>query len=354
MTLPNMSADRAVTAPPNGGRAAAEGTSATAVPAAGKTGKQSSGEREPRLKGQFKRTDWRYVIRRDWQLYSLLLLPLLYLLIFRYLPMAGNVIAFRKYQPGGNLFGEYWVGFTYFELFINDPTFWTVFQNTIVLGGLTLLFSFPMPIIFALLLNELRFKKFKKFAQSASYLPHFLSVVIIAGMVLQIVSLDGTVNQLISLFGGDPISFMQNSDWFRTIYVASDVWQTMGWGAILYLAALTTIDETLYEAARIDGANRWQQTWHVTLPGIAPMIVTLLILNIGTFMAVGFEKILLLYNPLIYDTADVISTYLYRIGLGSGNFSYATAIGMFESIIGLTLILSANFISRRLVGTSLW
>jgi len=311
-------------------------------------------EDPPRTPPRKRATGWRFMLRRDWQLYSLLVLPILFLLIFRYLPMIGNVIAFRKFQPGGNIFGEYWVGLDYFKLFINDPTFWSVFQNTITLGALTLLFSFPMPIIFALLLNELRFTKLKKFVQSASYLPHFLSVVIIAGMTLQLVSLNGTINQIITRIGGDPISFMQSAEWFRTIYVASDVWQTMGWGAILYLAALTTIDETLYEAARIDGANRWQQTLHVTLPGIAPMIVTLLILNIGTFMAVGFEKILLLYNPLIYTTADVISTYLYRIGLQSSNFSYATAIGIFESVIGLTLILSANFISRRIVGTSLW
>jgi putative aldouronate transport system permease protein len=171
---------------------------------------------------------------------------------------------------------------------------------------------------------------------------------------MQLLSVEGTVNQLVTALGGDPIPFLQRADWFRTIYVSSEVWQTVGWGTILYLAALTTVDQELYEAARIDGANRWRQTWHVTLPGIRPTMVTLLILNIGTFMAVGFEKVLLLYNPLTYPTADVISTYLFRIGLESNSFSYAAAIGLFEAIIGLTLILSANAISRRTVGASLW
>jgi putative aldouronate transport system permease protein len=300
------------------------------------------------------RTSWRRAFRRDWRLYTLVILPLLFFLVFRYLPMAGNVIAFRRFVPGGSIFGETWVGLRYVELFIADPTFWKVFGNTLILGALTLLFCFPLPIVLALLLNEIRSRYFKRFVQTVSYLPHFLSIVIIAGMILQLTSLDGTVNQIVRAVGGTAIPFMQEADWFRTVYVSSEVWQTVGWGTILYLAALTTIDEQLYEAARIDGANRWQQTWHVTLPSILPVTVTLLILNIGTFMAVGFEKILLLYNPLTYETADVISTYLYRVGLESNNFSYATAIGLFEAIIGLTLILSANAISRRAVGASLW
>ncbi|WP_024819948.1 ABC transporter permease [Arthrobacter sp. 31Y] len=297
---------------------------------------------------------WKLALKRDWRLYTLLALPLLYLLIFRYLPMAGNVIAFRQFQPGGSIFGEKWVGFKYITLFINDPSFWQAFQNTIVLGVLTLVFCFPMPIIFALMLNELRSQKFKKFVQTVAYLPHFMSVVIIAGMILQNFSMTGTVNQIAETLFGTTVNFTQDPGWFRPMYISSEVWQTMGWGAILYLAALTRVDESLYEAARIDGANRWQQTWHVTLPAIRPTIITLLILNIGTFMAVGFEKILLIYNPLNYATSDVISTYLYRVGLESSNFSYAAAIGMFESVIGLTLILSANAISKRVAGTSLW
>ncbi len=293
-------------------------------------------------------------IRKDWQLYSLLILPIIYLLVFKYGPMIGNVIAFRRFMPGGNIYGESWVGFHYFKMFINDPTFWNVFTNTLMLGALTLLFCFPMPIIFALLLNEVKSKRFKKFVQTASYLPHFLSIVIVAGMILQLTAVNGSINTVVEFFTGEKINFIQQADWFRTIYVTSEIWQGMGWGAILYLAALTTIDDSLYEAAKMDGANRWKQTLHITIPGILPTIVTLLILNIGSFMAVGFEKILLLYNPLTYETSDVISTYLYRVGLESSNFSYATAIGLFESLIGLVLVLTANGISRKITERSLW
>jgi len=297
---------------------------------------------------------WRKALRRDWQLYSLAVVPLAFFLIFRYLPMFGNVIAFRKYVPGGSIFGQSWSGLRYFKLFVSDPNFWQVFGNTLILGALTLVVCFPLPIVLALLLNELRTRWFKRFVQTVSYLPHFMSIVIVVGMVMQLTSVEGTVNQVVKAFGGSPVSFVQEPDWFRTLYVSSEVWQTVGWGTILYLAALTTIDQPLYEAARIDGAGRWRQTWHITLPGIRPTMVTLLILNIGTFMAVGFEKILLLYNPLTYPTADVIPTYLYRVGIVSNNFSYAAAIGLFESAIGLTLVLSANAISRRTVGASLW
>lgn len=297
---------------------------------------------------------WARALRRDWQLYTFLVLPVLFLLIFRYLPMLGNVIAFRRFRPGGNIFGDEWVGLYYFQMFIQNQQFWTVFANTVILGLLTLLICFPLPIVLALLLNELRSRRFKRIVQTLSYLPHFMSIVIVAGIVLQLTSITGTVNQVIDLFGGAPIALMQQPEWFRTIYVSSEVWQTVGWGTILYLAALTTVDDQLYEASRIDGANRWQQTWHIPLPGIRPTMMVLLILNIGSFMAVGFEKVLLLQNPLIYSTADVISTYLYRVGIQSAQFSYGTAIGLFEAVIGLALVLSANFASRRLVGASLW
>jgi putative aldouronate transport system permease protein len=300
------------------------------------------------------RVPWRRALRRDWQLYSLAVLPLLFFAVFRYLPMIGNVIAFRRFQPGGNLLGESWVGLRYFRRFLADETFWHVFGNTLVLGLLTLVVCFPLPVVLALLLNELTSRRLKRFVQSVSYLPHFMSVVIVAGMLNQLLSTNGVVNQALRGLGAEVIPFLQRPEWFRTVYVSSEAWQTVGWGTILYLAALTTIDSDLYEAARIDGANRWQQTWHVTLPGIRPTMMTLLILNIGTFLAVGFEKILLIYNPLTYSTADVVSTYLYRVGVVSNNFSYAAAIGLFESVIGLVLVLGANAVSRRTVGTSLW
>lgn len=310
--------------------------------------------RTRRAKPRPPRRSWRQTLRRDWQLYSLAVLPLVFFAVFRYLPMIGNVIAFRRFQPGGSMFGEEWAGMRYVRLFLNDPTFWHVFTNTLILGALALVVCFPLPIVLALLLNEVRTRALKRFVQSVSYLPHFLSTVIVAGVVVNFVAADGPVNQALGGLGHSDILFIQEPGWFRSIYVSSEVWQTVGWGTILYLAALTRIDEDLYEAARIDGANRWKQTWHVTLPGIRPTMVTLLILNIGTFMAVGFEKILLLYNPLTYPSADVISTYLFRMGVLSNNFSYAAAIGLFEALIGLVLITSANLISRRVVETSLW
>lgn len=300
------------------------------------------------------RVPWKVTLRRDWPLYAMALGPVLFLLLFKYVPMLGNVIAFRRFRPGGSMFGDEWVGMRYIDLFINDPAFWKVFSNTVVLGGLTLIFCFPLPIILALMLNEVRKQAFKRTIQSISYLPHFLSIVIVVGMTMQILSVQGTANQIVTALGGDAIPFLQRSEWFRTVYVGTEVWQTVGWGTILYLAALTTVDSSLYEAARIDGANRWRQTWHVTLPGIRPTMITLLILNIGSFLNVGFEKVLLLYNPLTYETGDVISTYLFRVGLVANNFSYAAAIGLFQAIIGLVMILTANFISRRVVGASLW
>ena len=307
---------------------------------------------EPPLRPR--RRSWGETVRRDWQLYSLAVLPLLFFLVFRYAPMIGNVIAFRRFEPGGSILGEKWVGLRYVKIFLSDPQFWGVFGNTLILGVLTLVICFPMPIVLALLINEVRARRLRRFVQSVSYLPHFLSIVIVAALVTQLLSVDGVVNQILGWFGQESVPFLQRPGWFRTIYVSSELWQTVGWGTILYLAAFTTIDENLYEAARIDGASRWRQIWHVTLPGIRPTMITLLILNIGTFMSVGFEKILLLYNPLTYPTADVISTYLFRMGVVSSNFSYAAAIGLFESLIGLALVLSANQIARRTVGTGLW
>lgn len=296
------------------------------------------------------------IITKDWQLYSLLILPVAYYIIFKYGPMLGNIIAFRQYQPGGNWLGEQWVGLKYFQMFITDNEFWGVFRNTIVISITSLVFSFPIPIIFALLLNELKNVFFKRSIQTISYLPHFLSIVVVASMIMDFTSpSSGVLNKLVAMFtGGQTIQFMQESKYFVPIYVLSGIWQEMGWGAILYLAALTGINTELYEAAEIDGAGRWKQTLHVTIPGIMPTIAILFILNLGNILNVGFEKILLLYNPAIYDTADVISTYLYRIGFTNNMFSYATAIGLFESIIGLVLIILANKVTRKFADTSLW
>jgi putative aldouronate transport system permease protein len=314
---------------------------------------QSSVKPEP-SGGRQRRKTWRQALRRDWQLYSLLVLPVLFLLVFRYIPMAGNVIAFRRFRPGGSMFGDEWVGLRYVNLFLNDPNFWRAFWNTVILGFLLVIVVSPLPIILALMINEMRSRRLKRLTQTVTYLPHFMSVVVVAGLVLELTALNGTANQVVTAFGGEAISFMQEPGWFRPVFVTSEIWQTVGFGTILYLAALTTIDDQLYEAAQIDGANRWQQTWHVTLPGIRPMIVVLMVLNIGTFMAVGFEKVLLLYNPLTYPTADVIATYVYRVGLSQGQYSYGAAIGLFEAIIGVFLVFIANSFGRRLTGSSLW
>ncbi|PWU69370.1 protein lplB [Gracilibacillus dipsosauri] len=316
---------------------------------------QTNKNPETRLsKWRLSRESGMRVVLKDWQLYSLIIIPIVYLIIFKYVPMFGNIIAFRRFIPGGNIIGEEWVGFHYFKMFLSDPTFYNVFANTLILALLLLIITFPAPIIFALLLNEVKNRLFKRFVQTASYLPHFFSVVVVAGMVFELVALNGPINGLLSFLGLEKVNFIQMPEWFRTIFVSVDLWQGLGWGAILYLAALTGINEELYEAARIDGANRWKQTIHITIPGILPTIVVLLILNIGNFLQIGFEKVLLLYNPLTYETADIIATYVYRVGLESGSFSYGTAIGLFESIIGLILVFGANYLSRRITDNSLW
>ncbi|MEF2967343.1 ABC transporter permease subunit [Paenibacillus sp. M1] len=303
---------------------------------------------------------WKHV-RKEWKLYSFLIIPVIYFLIFKYAPMLGNIIAFRKYRGGPNLFGTEWVGLSYFKMFMKDPVFWRAFYNTLFLSIIYLVFRFPLTLGFALLLNEIVRVRLKKFVQTVSYLPHFISMVIVAGMIKEMVSLSGPINTLIAKIGFEKIQFISLPEWFPTIYVTSGIWQGLGWGTILYLAAMTGINTELYEAARIDGANRFRLAWHVTIPGILPTIMALLILDIGGIMGSNFEKILLLYNPLTFETADVISTYVYRMGIGGGqfggvggNFSYATAVGLFEGIIGLILVTTANFISKKTTESSLW
>lgn len=293
-------------------------------------------------------------VRKEWALYSFLLIPVIYFIIFKYAPMLGNIIAFRKYRGGPNFFGTEWVGFKYFEMFLKDEIFWRAFQNNLTLSVSYLLIRFPLTLIFALLLNEIRNMSAKKIVQTVSYLPHFISTVIVAGMVKEMLSMNGPINELLAKLGFAKLTFISLPEWFPTIYITSGIWQSLGWGTILYLAAMTGINTELYEAARIDGANRFRLAWHVTIPGILPTIMTLLILDIGGILGSNFEKILLLYNPLTYKTADVISTYVYRMGISGGSFSYATAVGLFEGIIGLILVTSANYISRKTTKSSLW
>ena len=295
-------------------------------------------------------------LRKYWQLYALLLVPVLYYLLFRYVPMAGNIIAFRRYRAGGSLFGDKWSGFKYFKQFIGDKTFWRAFRNTLILNISYLLVRFPLTLIFALLLNEIKALWWKKFVQTVSYLPHFISMVIVTGMIRELVSTSGPLNQLIEHFGGDKISFIAFPQYFNPIFVISGVWQALGWGTILYLAAIAGINPSLYEAAEVDGANHFQRVWHVTIPSIMPTITTLLILDIGGLVGSGgaFEKVFLLYNPMTYETADIISTFVFRMGLGSGNYSYATAVGLFEALLNLTLLTIANKVSKKVSGSGLW
>lgn len=295
-------------------------------------------------------------IKRNWHLYAFLLIPVVYYIVFRYIPMLGNVIAFRRYRAGSSIFGDEWSGLKYFKQFMRDAQFWRAFKNTLTLNLTYLAFRFPLTLIFALLLNEIRCLRWKKFVQTVSYLPHFISMIIVAGMIKEILSTTGPINAILTALGKETIPFISLSEWFPTIFVASGLWQGLGWGTILYLAAIAGINPSLYEAATVDGANRFQRVWHITLPCILPTITTLLILDIGGLVGSGgaFEKVFLLYNPMTYETADIVSTYVFRMGIGSGNYSYATAVGMFEGIINLVLLTIANIVSKKTTESGLW
>lgn len=294
-------------------------------------------------------------LKKYWQLYVMMLIPVIYYVIFRYVPMVGNIIAFRRYRAGSSIFGDEWSGLKYFNQFIKDTNFWRAFRNTLALNIKYLVISFPITIVFAILLNEIKNVHYKKLVQTISYLPHFISMVIVAGMIRELVSTSGPINSLIVSMGGEPIQFISLPQWFTTIFVTSGIWQGLGWGTILYLAAMSGINPELYEAASLDGANRLKQIWHVTLPGILPTIMTLLILNIGSLCgSAAFEKVFLLYQPTTYETADIIATYVYRMGLGSGNYSYATAVGLFQGLINIVLLTAANIFSKKTTGSGLY
>ncbi len=294
--------------------------------------------------------------RKYWQLYLLMVLPVLYFIIFKYLPMFGNVLAFRSSRPGASPFGVEWVGLKYFKIFMADPAFWRAFMNTLLLSVLNLVINFPIPIIFALLLNELSSTKFKKLMQTVSYMPRFFATVVVISMLTEILSpSSGVVNYFLkALFNMDPIYFANEPEYFRPLYILSDTWQFTGWNAIVYLAAITGINSELYEASMIDGANRWQQTIYVTIPSILSTIMVMFILRVGHLMSLGFEKVLLLYTPQNSGVSDIIDTFVYRIGLVQANYSYATAVGLFGGIIGIILVTSANKASKSLTGQSLY
>lgn len=300
---------------------------------------------------------WKFVQRdlfRNRYIYLMLFPVVTYYMIFHYAPMYGLLIAFKDYGIADGVWQSPWVGFTHFQNFFESPYFWRLMQNTLLISFYELLFAFPAPIILALLLNELRLIVFKRVVQTISYLPHFISIVVVAGMIVDFAARDGLINNIMGMFGIEPIAFLQEAGWFRSMYISSGVWQGIGWGSIIYLAAMSTIDPALYDAARIDGAGRWKQTLNVTIPGIMPTIVILLILNIGSMLSVGSEKIILLYNPLTYETADVISTYVYRKGILGADFGYSAAVGLFNSIVSFILLALANTISKRVSEHRLW
>ena len=294
-------------------------------------------------------------LKRDHQLLIIFLPCLIFYIVFRYGPMYGIIIAFKKYNVWAGVLKSPWVGLQHFEKFFTSPDFFMLFKNTFLLGLFTLLWTFPFPIIFAVLLNELKGNRFKKTVQTVSYLPSFLSVVIISSMVIDFLSpSNGMINLLLESIGLEKRYFMILPEWFRTIYISSDIWAGMGAGSIIYLAALAGIDPTLYEAGKIDGCSRLQSIWYISLPGILPTVATMFIIKAGNMFRIGFEKVLLLYNPVTYEVADVFSTYVYRKGLLETNFSYATAVGLFESVVALVVLLLANKISRKISDTALW
>lgn len=293
-------------------------------------------------------------IKQSKWLYLMFLLPFVYFIVFKYGAMAWLVIAFENFNAFKGVFASDWVGLKWFRTFIEDPYFWNIVKNTIVLNLWMLVFCFPAPVLLALMINEVRNKWFKKFTQTVSYLPYFLSTVVVCGFITNIVASDGLVNQIMSMLGMQKISFLMEPQWFRPIYVISELWQSCGWGSIIYLAALAGVDQQLYEAAAIDGANKWRQLWHISIPGITSVISIQFLLTVGRLLTVGYEKIILLYNGATYETADVISTYVYRRGLIEANYSYGAAVSIFQAVIALVLVIAANRAARKIGQTSLW
>jgi putative aldouronate transport system permease protein len=303
-------------------------------------------------------TFWRLAsrsIQRYWQLYLIMLPAILYFVIFKYIPMTDAVIAFKDYSPVKGIWGSPWAGFKYFSLFFNNPVFWTLIKNTLGLSVYSLAVGFPIPILLAIFLNEIKDGFFKRTVQLVTYAPYFISTVIMVSMVMLVLAPRmGIANLALTAMGKNQINFLGLQDAFPSIYVLSGVWQYSGYSAIVYLAALAGVDPQLYEAAKIDGASRIQRILNVDLPGIMPIAVIILILNVGSLLSVGFEKVYLLQNPLNLGTSEIISTYVYKVGLLNANFSFATAVGLFNSVINMVLLLGINEFTKRVSDTSLW
>ncbi|HEW1252490.1 TPA: sugar ABC transporter permease [Streptococcus pneumoniae] len=287
-------------------------------------------------------------IQKYWILYLMMIPATVLLILFTYGPMYGIIMAFQDFTVFKGYTGSPFVGLKHFQRLFSDPLFYRLFKNTFMVGVLDFLFSFPAPLIFALILNEVRKVRFKSVVQSISYLPHFIPLVVMVGIIFELFGSYGIINSLLSSLGMEPISFFTKSEWFLPLYIGSGVWKTIGWDSIIYMGALTNIDSTLYEAADMDGANRWHKMWHVTLPSLRPTVVTLFILNAGGIMQVGFEKVFLMSSPATYEVSDVLSTYVYRQGILNSDFSYSAAVGLFNNIVALLFVLLANKIAKKL------
>lgn len=293
-------------------------------------------------------------IRNKW-IYLMLVPVILYFAVFCYVPMYGAIIAFKNYNVAKGIIGSDWAGFKWFTQFFTSYQFPRLMKNTLLLSFQNIIWGFPMPIIFALLINEIRNNFFKRTVQTITYLPHFISMVVVCSLIRIAVAEGGFVTSFLAMFGVENTNLLARPENFRTIYIVSGIWQEVGWGTIIYLSALTAIDPSLYEAARIDGAGKWRQTLHITIPGILPTIVIMLILRIGQLMGIGYEKVMLLESTIIRETSDIISTYVYRVGLlEGGQYSYTTAIGLFNSLINVILLVTANRVSNKLSGQGLW
>ncbi len=295
------------------------------------------------------------LVKRDKYLLAMFLPILAYYIIFHYLPMSGAIIAFKNFKPGKGIYNGDWVGLKWFIQFFESPYAFRTVRNTVLLSLYSLLFGFPTPILFAICVTEIVNDKIRRIVQTVSYLPHFISTVVMVGMITNFFSMNnGIVNVLIGRLGGEQINFLINPRWFRTLYVGSGVWQSFGFNSIIYIAAIAGIDPCLYEAGKIDGITKFKQVWYITIPMIAPTITILFILQLGQIMSVGFEKVYLMYNSSVYETADVISTYVYRKGIESSNYSFASAIGLFNSVINFAFVFVANRLCRITTQTSLW
>lgn len=293
-------------------------------------------------------------LRRNRLLYLMLLPVIVYFGLFHYQPMYGLQIAFKNFSFRSGIWGSPWAGLEHIENFFGSYYFLRLLRNTFMLSVNDLLWGFPAPIMLAIMINELRWNPFKRLVQSVTYMPHFISLVVVAGMLKDFFSLNGLVNTIVTALGGEQVNFFAEGAWFTPIYVGSNIWQHVGWGTIIYLAALTGIDPELYEAAKIDGAGRLRQILHIMIPGILSTVVILLILRMGKMLSVGSEKVLLLYNPTIYEQSDIISTFVYRKGLEEANYSYAAAVGLFNSVVNFIIIMLMNRLGRKVSETSLW